>query len=244
MQKSASRFFSDDRQTGARLEVRQDSMPRRQSNSIRQVQQSRSFRIEVGKIVMKVLYLSMSSRPDTLWTVCNLARDVTKWTQASDDRLLRLMAYLNRTKEMFQQCWVGDPIEDCILAACSDASYADALQDAKSTSGAVIVLLGPRTFVPLTWLCKKQGAISRSSTEAETLALDMMMRLEAIPIQSLFDQILEALYPESGTDDSRISRINNKVIRSSPSPSKSSDLVSNLAYLDHVHRTPSQLRPG
>ena len=80
--------------------------------------------LKSAKIVMKVLYLSMSNRPDTLWTVCNLARDVTKWTQASDDRLLRLMAYLNRTKEMVQQCWVGDPIEDCILAACSDASYA------------------------------------------------------------------------------------------------------------------------
>ena len=33
-----------------------------------------------------------------------------------------------------------------------------------------IMLLGPQTFVPLAWVCKKQGAVSHCTTEVETIS--------------------------------------------------------------------------
>ena len=54
-----------------------------------------------------------------------------------------------------------------------------------------MVLLGPHTFAPLTWACKKQGAVSHSTTEAEIIALDASIRCEGIPMIMLWDCIKE-----------------------------------------------------
>ena len=77
----------------------------------------------------------------------------------------------------------------------SDASFAGDLRDSKSTSGGVVCLVGPRTFVPLTWMCKKQGATSHSSTEAEIIALDAMLRMEGIPALGLWESVVDTLEP-------------------------------------------------
>jgi hypothetical protein len=82
-------------------------------------------------------------------------------------------------------------MEKCKLALFCDASFAGDLRDSKSTSGAFLCLVGPNTFVPITWICKKQGAVSHSSSEAEVISLDAGLRLEGIPALSLWDQILE-----------------------------------------------------
>ena len=37
-----------------------------------------------ARIVLKVLYLARMNRPDSLWTVNILAREVTKWNVACD----------------------------------------------------------------------------------------------------------------------------------------------------------------
>ena len=117
-----------------------------------------------ARIVLKVLFLARISRPD-LFGACNaLARVVTKWTAACDWRLLRLISYIHCTKHCVTKCMVGDPVTDMKLAVYSDASFAGDLTDSKSTTGGVLCLVGPRTFVPLTRICKKQGAISHSST--------------------------------------------------------------------------------
>ena len=77
-----------------------------------------------------------------------------------------------------------------------DASFAGDLKDSKSTSGVIMVLAGPRTFCPISWICKKQGAISHSSTEAEIIALDAGMRMEGIPLVSLWELIIDVFAPE------------------------------------------------
>ena len=52
----------------------------------------------------------------------------------------------------------------------------------------------------MNWLCKKQGAVSHSSTEAEIIALDMGLRMEGIPALDLRDTIIDVLEPvEKGT---------------------------------------------
>ena len=129
-------------------------------------------------------------RPDTLWTVNTLARKVTCWNGACDRRLHRLISYLRHTQNWTQTCYVGDYPDDCFLVCFCDASFAGDLEDSKSTSGAYVVLMGPRTFVPITWLCKKQGAVSHSSTEAEVIALDAAMRMECLPLLVLWELVL------------------------------------------------------
>ena len=67
------------------------------------------------------------------------------------------------------------------MALYVDAGFGGDLTDSKSSTGAMLCLMGPNTFVPLTWLCKKHTAVSHSSSEAEVIALDAGVRLEGIP---------------------------------------------------------------
>ena len=83
--------------------------------------------------------------------------------------------------------WVGDAVENCFLTLFTDASFAGDLKDSKSTTGAFVALIGPRTWVPITWMCKKQSAVSHSSAEAEVIALEASMRTEAIPMLILWE---------------------------------------------------------
>ena len=78
----------------------------------------------------------------------------------------------------------------------ADADFAGSLRDSKSTSGGYLMLLGPQTFVPLAWLCKKQGAVSHSTTEAETISLDAGLRLEALPLLLLWDIVIDTFSSE------------------------------------------------
>ena len=88
-------------------------------------------------------------------------------------------------------------MEACCLAMFVDASFAADLRDSKSTTGAYLCLFGPRTFVPIMWLCKKQSATSHSSTEAEVIALDAALRTEGIPLLQLWDEILTIMMPRT-----------------------------------------------
>ena len=147
-----------------------------------------------AKIVLKALYLARLARPDILWTVNALARTVTKWTKACDKRLHRLISYLHFHSEWTQLCYMGDYTKDCWIALFTDASFAGDLLDSKSTSGAYMCLVGPRTFVLITWLCKKQGAVSHSSSEAEVIALDASLRMEGLPALILWDIVITVFH--------------------------------------------------
>jgi hypothetical protein len=148
-----------------------------------------------ARIVFKCLYLARFGRPDTLWSVSFLARMVTKWIQACEKRLHRLIAYIHHTKHWTQVCHIGDQPWECWLALFVDASFAGDITDSKSTSGSYLCLVGPSTFVPLSWMCKKQGAVSHSSAEAEVIALDAATRMEGIPALGLWEMVLE-VFPD------------------------------------------------
>ena len=55
-------------------------------------------------------------RPDILWSVNKLARAITKWTQACDRRLARLISYIHHTSDFRQYCHVGNTAQQCQLA--------------------------------------------------------------------------------------------------------------------------------
>ena len=67
------------------------------------------------------------------------------------------------------------------------------LKNSKSTSGGTLCVFGSHTFVPISWMCKKQTSVSHSSTESEIISLDAGLRLDWIPALDLWDLIVLVL---------------------------------------------------
>ena len=86
------------------------------------------------KCLLKCLYLARIGRPGILWSANKLARSVTKWTQACDRRLARLIYYIHHTNDFRQYCHVGKTAQHCRLGLFQDSDFAGDLEDSKSTS--------------------------------------------------------------------------------------------------------------
>ena len=132
-------------------------------------------------------------RPDILWAVNKLARSITKWTKACDKRLNRLISYIHHTCEYKQYCHLGNTGKQCRLGLFQDSDFAGDLEDSKSTSGGTLCVFGSHTFVPISWMCKKQTAVSHSSPESEIISLDAGLRLDGLPALELWDLIVSVL---------------------------------------------------
>ena len=111
-----------------------------------------------SQIVLKCLHLALIGRPDILWSVNKLARSITKWTKACDKLLCRLISYIHHTCEYIQYCHVGNTAKQCRLGL-SDSDFAGDLEDSKPTSGGTLCIFGSHTFVPISWMCKKQTSV-------------------------------------------------------------------------------------
>ena len=130
---------------------------------------------------------------DILWSVNELARSITKWTKACDKRLNRLISNIHHTCEYKQYCYVGNTAKQCRLGLFQDSDFAVDLEDSKSASGGTSCVFGSHTFVPISWMCKKQTSVSHSSTVSETISLDAGLRLDGIPALDLWDLIVSVL---------------------------------------------------
>ena len=146
-----------------------------------------------SQIVLKCLYLARIGRPDILWSVNKFARSITKWTKACDKRLNRLISYIHHICEYKQYCHVGNTTKQCRLGLFQDSNFAGDLEDSKSTSGGTLCIFGSHTFVTISWMCKKQTAVSHSSTESEIISLDTRLRLDGLPALELWDLIVSVL---------------------------------------------------
>ena len=146
-----------------------------------------------SQIVLKCLYLERIGRLDILSSVNKLARSMTKWTSAGDKRLNRLKSNIHHTCEYRQYCHVGNTAKQCGLGLFQDSDFAGVLEDSKSTSGGTLCVFGSHTFVPISWMCKKQIAVSHSSTESEIISLDAGLRLDGLPALELWDLIVSVL---------------------------------------------------
>ena len=76
---------------------------------------------------------------------------------------------------------MGNTAKQCRLGLFQDSDFAGDLEDSKSTSGGTLCVFGSHTFVPTSWMCKKQTAVSHSSTESEIISLDTGLRLDGLP---------------------------------------------------------------
>ena len=153
------------------------------------------------QIVLKCLYLARIGRPDILWSVNKLARSITKWTKACDIRLNRLISYIHHTCEYKQYCHVGNTAKQCRLGLFQDSDFAEDLKDSKSTSRGTLCIFGRHIFVPISWMCKKQTAVSHSSTESEIISLDTGLRLDGLLALELWDPIVSVLGNVSRVSD-------------------------------------------
>ena len=133
-----------------------------------------------SQIVLKCLYLARIGRPDISWSVNKLARSITKWTKACDKRLNRLISYIHHTSEYKQYCHVENTSKQCRLGLFQDSNFAGDLEDSKSISGGTLCVFGSHTFVPRSWMCKKETSVSHSSTESEIISLDTGLRLDGL----------------------------------------------------------------
>ena len=154
-----------------------------------------------SQIVLKCVYFSRIGRFDILWSVTKLARSITKWTKACDKRLNRLISYIHHTCEYKQYCHVGETANQCRLGLFQDSDFAGDLEDSKSTSGGTLCIFGSHTFVPISWMCKKQTAVSHSSTESEIISLDTGLRLDGLLALELWDLIVSVLGNVSRVSD-------------------------------------------
>ena len=114
--------------------------------------------------LMKLMFLT-KTRPDIKLPVIFLTTRMQSPTKSDEEKLKRIAQYLNGTKEL------GITIKpNSLFLFCSaDASYASH-SDLKGHTGVTIGLGEPNA--PIFTASKKQKLITRSSTEAEILALE------------------------------------------------------------------------
>ena len=63
-----------------------------------------------AQIVSKCFYLASIGRQDSLWTVNVLARVVTRWNRACDQRLATQVSYTHSTVDTGHHCHAGDQV--------------------------------------------------------------------------------------------------------------------------------------
>ena len=91
-----------------------------------------------------------------------------------------------------------------------DNDFARDLEVSKSTSGGTLCVLGSHTFVPISWMCKKQTAVSHSSAEYEIISLDTGLRLDGLLALELWDLIVSVFGNISHVSDRTAQPVNGK----------------------------------
>ena len=74
-----------------------------------------------------------------------------------------------------------------------DSDFAGDLEDSKSTSGGILCIFGSHTFVPTSWMCKKQTLVSHSSTDTVIISLDADLRMDGIPALELWKLVIRSV---------------------------------------------------
>ena len=88
---------------------------------------------------------------------------------------------------------MGNIAKQCRSGLFHDSDFGGDLEDSKSTSGGTLCIFGSHTFVPMSWMCKKQTSVSHNSTESEIICLDAGLRMDGIPAFELWDLIVAVL---------------------------------------------------
>ena len=112
-----------------------------------------------------------------------------------------MISYIHHTCEYKQYHHEGNTTKQCRLGLFQDSDFAGDLEDSKSTSGETLCIFRNHTFVPISWMCKKQTSVSHSSTESEIISLDAGLRMDGIPALDLWDLIVTVLHGNTHQND-------------------------------------------
>ena len=138
---------------------------------------------EFVSLVMAYLYVCTRARPDIFLAISFLCTRAKSPTKGDEQKLRRICAYIVNTADLVM---VFTPSVEMQVVSWVDASYA-VHEDAKSHSGTVISA-GLERGSPVFIRSRKQKLVSRSSTEAELIALH-----DASPQVTWTRQLLEEL---------------------------------------------------
>ena len=116
--------------------------------------------------VGSMLYTANITRPDAAKTASKLSKFSHNPLPIHDAAATRAIAYLYQTKTRAIEYSEKD-IKNYIFARASDAAFGDNSVSRKSTEGYLFTLYGG----PIDWRSTKQKSVTKSSTEAELLAL-------------------------------------------------------------------------
>ncbi len=111
--------------------------------------------------------------------------------RVADRQVNRLLAYVKATALVKLTSTVDKRDRGSLTIQCfPDADHAGCPETAKSTSGGWSELAGSGTAAGVAWYSKRQGSVSHSTTEAETISADKMLREVAIPMQCFWGVLL------------------------------------------------------
>ena len=91
--------------------------------------------------------------------------------------------------------------KQCRLGLFQDSDFAGDLEDSKSSFGGTLCIFGCHTFLPISWMCKKQTSVSHSSTDSEIISLDAGLRMDGIPALDVWDLIVTVLQGNTNQND-------------------------------------------
>ena len=188
-----------------------------------------------SQIVLKCFSWHGLEGPDILWSVNKLARSITKWTKACDKRLNRLyLTLITHVNTNSIVMWVILPRNagwDCFKVPILQEILSPLLEEHHA-------FFGSHTFVPISWMCKKQTSVSHSSTESEIISLDAGLRLDGIPALDLWDLIVLVL----GNTTQNHESTGQPVVGSNTTHVPSQQSRGIFKVLNNVDRVPSNVQ--
>jgi hypothetical protein len=140
----------------------------------------KDYQQQIGSL----LYLALKTRVDITYNVCRLARYMANPNNTHFSELKRLWGYIMNTPELgiIYDC-SGDNIG---LKGYTDASWADNIDDRKSTSGYIFSLGHDGANNPISWVSQLQKTVALSTCEAEYMGIRDALK-EALYLKEMFD---------------------------------------------------------
>jgi len=130
-----------------------------------------------------MLYIANITRLDVAKTASKLLEFSRNPSPIHDGAAIRAIAYLYQSKTLAIE-FLKENIMNQIFARASDALFGDDLVNKKSIEGYLFTLFGG----PIDWRSTKQKSVTKSSTEAELLAL-LHAATESIWWQRFFKEV-------------------------------------------------------
>ena len=150
-------------------------------------------RFPYRELIMSLLYLALCTRPDITYAVKELSRFMVRPGMAMVKAAKRVLRYVGKTKHLglLYHCTLRSVLGGLFasdfehpVSAFSDASWADRLDDRKSTAGMVLLFNG----TAIMWWSKVLRTVACSSQDAEFMALSDTSR-EVMFIRNLLKGI-------------------------------------------------------